>query len=74
MDIIPCPCSNPDVLIRNAFTLILFCPLTPGAKAWVDENVQSGGQWFGNALVVEPRHAWGIASGMKDAGLVLGAY
>ena len=62
---------TPDVLMQNAFTLILFCPLTFRAKAWVAENVQSDAQWFGNALVVEPRYAWGLAEGMKDAGLVL---
>jgi hypothetical protein len=63
--------TNPDVIIRNAFTLILFCPLTPRAEAWVKENVQRDAQWFGNALCVESRYAWGLAEGMKDAGLVV---
>lgn len=63
---------TPDVLVQNALTLILFCPLTPRAEAWVAENVQSDAQRFGNALVVEPRYAWGLAEGMQDAGLVLG--
>jgi squalene cyclase len=61
----------PDVLINNAFTLILFCPLTPRAEAWVAEHVQSEATWHGNALVVEPRYAWGLVEGMKDAGLLL---
>ena len=42
--------ATPDVLIRDAFTVVLFCPLTTRAKEWVDENVQSDAQWFGNAL------------------------
>ncbi len=63
--------ATPDVLVRNEGTLFLFCPLTPRAKEWIDEHVQSDAQWFGNALVVEHRYAWGLAEGMKDEGLVL---
>ncbi len=63
--------STPDVLVRNEGTVFLFCPLTPWAKEWIDEHVQSDAQWFGNALMVEHRYAWGLAEGMKDEGLVL---
>jgi hypothetical protein len=28
-------------------------------------------QWFGDALVVEHRYAWGLAEGMKEEGLLL---
>ena len=65
------PKTTPDVLVRNEGTVFLFCPLTPRAKEWIDEHVQSDSQWFGNALVVELRYAWGLAEGMKDEGLVL---
>jgi hypothetical protein len=58
--------TMPDVLVRNEGTVFLFCPLTPQAKEWIDENVQSDSQWFGNVLVVEHRYAWGLAEGMKD--------
>jgi len=34
-------------------------------------SVQPDAQWFGTTLVVEHRYAWGLAQGMKDAGLVL---
>jgi len=63
--------TTPDVLVRNEGTVFLFCPLTPQAQEWIDEHVQSDAQWFGNALVVEHRYAWGLAKGMKDEGLVL---
>jgi hypothetical protein len=63
--------TTPDVLVRNEGTLLLFCPLTPLAKGWIAEHVQSDAQWWGNALVVEHRYAWGLAQGMKDEGLVL---
>jgi hypothetical protein len=46
--------------------------LTPRAKEWIDEYVETEQwQWFGHTLVVEHRYAWGLAQGMKDAGLVL---
>jgi hypothetical protein len=61
----------PDVLVCNEGTVFLFCPLTPRGTKWIDENVRPDALWFGNALVVEHRFAWGIAQGMKDAGLVL---
>ena len=62
----------PDVLVANEGTVFVFTPLTPRAREWFDENVQTEGwQWFGNALVVEHRFAWGLAEGLKDAGFVL---
>jgi hypothetical protein len=60
---------TPDILVQNEGTVFLFCPLTSQAKEWVDEHVQPDAMWFGNALVVEHRFAWGLAQGMKDAGL-----
>jgi hypothetical protein len=65
------PTSNPDLLVNNVGTLYTFCPLTLQAKEWIDEHVQDDALCFGHALVVEHRYAWGLAQGMKDAGLVL---
>ena len=62
---------TPDVLVRDAGSLFLFCPLTPRAKAWIAEYVQPDALWFGNALVVEHRYALPLAEGMIDEGLVL---
>jgi len=63
--------ATPDVLVHNEGTIFLFNPLTARAKEWIDDNVQPDAQWFGHALVVEHRYAWGLAQGMKDDGLVL---
>ncbi len=62
---------TPDVLVHNEGTVFLFCPLTARGKEWINEHVQPDATWFGSALVVEHRFAWGLAQGMKDAGLVL---
>jgi len=62
---------TPDVLVNNVGTLYTFCPLTLRAKEWIDGHVQDDAQWFGHALIVEHRYAWGLAQGMKDDGLVL---
>jgi hypothetical protein len=62
----------PDVLVANAGSVFTFCPLTPKAKSWIEENVETEAwQRFGHALVVEHRYALGLAAGMQDAGLVL---
>ena len=61
----------PNVLVANEGTVFLFNPLTAKAKEWIEENVQPDAQWFGTTLVVEHRYAWGLAEGMKDAGLIL---
>jgi len=62
---------TPDILVRNEGTVFLFCPLTSRGKEWIDQHVQSDALWFGSALVVEHRFVWGLAQGMRDAGLVL---
>ena len=54
--------STPDVLVRNEGTVFLFCPLTSRGKQWIEEHVQPDALW---------RFAWGLAQGLKDAGLVL---
>jgi hypothetical protein len=64
--------ETPDVLVENAGSVFTFCPQTAQAKSWIDENVATEPwQWFGHVLCVEHRYAAGLASGMRDAGLVL---
>lgn len=56
-----------DVEIRNEGSIMLFVPNTDEAHDWLQEHTD--GQWFGNALVVEPRYAGPLAEGLVDAGL-----
>lgn len=61
--------SGPDFNIENHGTLFLFRMNTPAAQAWVSENVQDDAQFFGDALVVEWRHARDLAAGIVQSGL-----
>jgi hypothetical protein len=47
----------------------LFHLTTPEASAWVEENVTAEAQFFGTALVVEPRYVADLIHGMHEAGL-----
>jgi hypothetical protein len=58
-----------DVVVENHFSLLLFRLLSPSAKSWVDQNVQEDAQFFGGALVVEPRYARNLIQGMRESGL-----
>ena len=44
-------------------------PVTDAGREWLDENVSDDAQWFGGALVVEPRYVADIVVGMRQDGL-----
>jgi hypothetical protein len=54
------------VLVQNEGSVYLFCMLTRCAKTWLDEHVELKTSWFGYALVVEHKFAWGFTEGSKD--------
>lgn len=60
-----------DIRIEDNGSISLVRPLTRKAKDWIDENVQDDAQWFGRALVVEPRYLPFLVSGMVEEGLRL---
>ena len=59
------------MLFRSSLVLVL--PVSPEAKAWIEEHVDPEAQWFGRSLVVEPRYVEAILDGMSRDGLVLAA-
>jgi hypothetical protein len=64
--------NAPDVLVNNEGTVYCFTALTPRAKQWFDENVETEAwQWFDATCVVDHGFALGLAVGMEDAGLEL---
>jgi hypothetical protein len=42
--------------LENHGSIALLRPLTPDVRAWLEEHVDEEAQWFGSALVVEPRY------------------
>jgi len=63
--------TKADVNIINHGSLIAFHLLTEAATDFVAENVSDESQFFGNALMVEPRYAQDLLYGMQDSGLVV---
>jgi hypothetical protein len=60
-----------DVRIENHFSVYLLLPLTYVGRDWLRSHVASDAQWFGDALVCEPRYVADIAKGAVDDGLVV---
>ncbi len=58
-----------DVSIANHGSIFLLRPLTRAASAWFEENIGGDAQWFGRALVVEPRYVGAIVEGLQEVGL-----
>lgn len=63
--------DNPraDAEIRIEETVALVEPLSHRATLWLKEHVAPDAQWWGNALVVEPRYVKQLARAMRDDGL-----
>ncbi len=58
-----------DVCIENHGSLFVFRPMTPAARAWIEENVSEESMWWAGGLVVESRYARDLAAGMLADGL-----
>lgn len=62
----------PDLQIHYGGSVCGFEPLSPAARDWLDENVESEGwQWLGNILWVDDRFGGDLQWGAEDAGLVI---
>ena len=55
--------------VENHGSLVLVRPLTADVQAWLVENTD--GQWFGNALVVEPRYVEPLVLALIDEGFAV---
>ena len=56
-----------DATVRYGGSIVLVYPLTRNAEVWLRENTD--GQWFGNAIAVEPRYLGNLLAGMEADGL-----
>lgn len=60
--------TSRDFTVRNEGSIFLLTPHNDEVRAWIDDNVPSDAQWFGNALVVEHRYVAELVRGLQGAG------
>jgi hypothetical protein len=60
-----------DFRCENHGSIFLLYPLNESAKSWIEENLPSDVQWFGQAVAVEHRFIWPILDGIQNDGLVV---
>ena len=63
-----------DFKLENHGSLFLLCPLSSVAKNWMGEHLPIDNpetQFWGDAIVIEPRYVTPIVDGIVGDGLVL---
>ena len=60
-----------DFEVSGGGTVYLFKPLTPAARAWVDERLPTDATWWCGAVVVEHRYIGSIVGGAIADGRVV---
>jgi hypothetical protein len=60
----------PDFIVQDHGSVVLVHPQNQAAKDWIKENVDDP-QYFGEALVVEPRYLDNLTLGIVRDGLEL---
>jgi hypothetical protein len=66
--------NSPDFEVSNCGSLFLLHPLNSTAKAWMQEHLPVDSpetQFWGEAIVIEPRYVAPIVAGIIGDGLVL---
>jgi hypothetical protein len=60
-----------DFTLEDQGSIFLLRPHTPRARGWLETNVQSDAQWFGDALVGEPRYWLPLAFAIQRDGMTV---
>jgi len=60
-----------DFRCENHGSIFLLYPISQSAQSWIEENLPSNVQWFGQAVVVEHRYIWAILEGIQNDGLAV---
>lgn len=58
----------PDFVFDNHGSIWLVTPQHDDAAQHLHDNVSEEAQWFGKALVVEPRYAFGLDAALHENG------
>jgi hypothetical protein len=60
-----------DFRCENHGSIFLLYPLSKSARSWVEQNLPSDAQFFGNAVVIEHRYVWPILEGIQNESLTV---
>lgn len=60
-----------DFIFTNHGSITTLAPITPEARAWVDDNLSGDVQHFGQSIVIEPRYAGDIIDAIVWDGLAI---
>jgi hypothetical protein len=66
--------NTPDFELENHGSLFLLRPLNSAAKEWMEENLPMNNpetQFWGSAIVIEPRYVAPIVDGIIGEGLAV---
>jgi hypothetical protein len=63
--------AGTDFRCENHGSIFLLYPLSESARSWIEENLPSDAQWFGNAVAIEHRYIWPILEGIQNDGLAV---
>ncbi len=58
-----------DIRVENHGSIYLLHPRTKRAARWLDEVIAEDAQYWGDAVVVEPRYVADIVNGAREDGL-----
>jgi hypothetical protein len=61
------PAVNDAFALVNAGSIVLVQPLSASARQWLERHVMGETQWWGGALVCEPRYVHALLSGAAKA-------
>jgi hypothetical protein len=54
--------------VEDHGSIVLVRPLTPDVTTWLQENTDDEAQWFGAALVCEPRYVAPLVAELIEQG------
>jgi hypothetical protein len=57
--------------VEDHGSIVLVRPLTDDVEEWLEEHTDEESQWFGGALVVEPRYLSPLLAGMFEEGFAV---
>jgi hypothetical protein len=58
-----------DLMVEDHGSIMLVRPISDDGRAWLNETAPEDAQFFGGAMVVEPRYIEGVIDAAQSAGM-----